>query len=198
MTCGLTHYPMVDELFGTDIVGQPVLTLNIVGELKSKQVIFGDKAINVPSSFIHLGSVQFCYPIEINATRTPCTELFNVDFKFFISLRKRDVFFKLINFARQDSESTICDKINATWIGCTDDSYRIFTSFILTADDFNLAVKDTCLSVLTKCKNVDYQVKAYDLSRELILQETTLKSDRKMFVKVLESVNGVNIDDLIE
>ena len=43
---------------------------------------------------------------------------------------------------------------------------------------------------MTKCKNVDYQVKAYDLSRELILQETTLKSDKKMFVKVIEAANG--------
>ena len=186
MSYGGSIYPKCDELFGVDLVGQPVLTMNIVGELKNKVVFFGEKDVQIPSTFVHLGSVQFCYPVDINSSRVPYTELINVNFKFITNVDKKSLLVKLIEFSRKNSVGAMCDKINATWIGYDNETYSIFTSFVLSADKFLFGVKDTCLSFLVKCKNSKNSVTACDLHYELILPEITLNSNHETFTKIIE------------
>ena len=189
MSYGGAIYPKCDELFGVDLVGQPVLTMNIVGELKNKVMFFGERDVQIPSTFVHLGSVQFCYPVDINSSCVPCTELINVDFKFITSIDKKSLLVKLVEFSRKDSVSAMCDNINAIWVGYDNKTYSIFTSFVLTVDKFLLGVKNTCLNFLAKCKNVENSVTASDLHYELILPEVTLNSNRELFSKIIEQTS---------
>lgn len=185
MSYGGAIYPKYDELFGADLVGQPVLTMNIIGELKNKIIVFGEKDVQVPSTFVHLGSVQFCYPVDINFSRVPCTELLNVDFNFITSVDKKSLLVKLAEFSRKDSMGAMCDKINATWVGYNSETHEIFTSFILTVDKFLFGVKDTCLKFLARCKDVENPVTACDLHYELVLPEITLDSNYETFTKIV-------------
>lgn len=187
MSYGGAIYPKCDELFGVDLVGQPVLTMNIVGELKNKVMFFGERDVQIPSTFVHLGSVQFCYPVDINSSCVPCIELINVDFKFITSVDKKSLLVKLVEFSRKDSVGAMCDNINAIWVGYDNKTYSIFTSFVLSVDKFLFGVKDTCLRFLAKCKkNSENPVTACDLHYELILPEITLDSNYETFNKIIE------------
>ena len=189
MSYGGAIYPRCDELFSTNLVGQPVLTMNIVGELKSQIMFFGERNVQIPSTFVHLGSVQFCYPATINSSRVSCTELINVDFKFITNVDKKSLLVKLVEFSRKDSIGAMCDKINAVWVGYDNKTHSIFTSFVLSVDKFLFGIKDTCLNFLAKCKNSENSVTACDLHYELILPEITLASNREAFVQIIEQTS---------
>lgn len=182
-TDGFENYKSPSEYFGTDLIGQPILTLNVIGSLAKKSIIVGDKEIQVDPIKVNLGSLQFVYPMGFDNNMKPSTDFLNVNLKF-KAVSSNNVCFDLMYYSTFDDGYDICDKIFAVWFGVVEGSYAEFdVSFILSPMPLFKAVSEFCLDVRAKSKDSEYKISPIDLTADLVLRGIT---DRKLVKKVIK------------
>lgn len=171
-----------DCLFGTDIVGSPVLKLNVYGQLDNQKIIFGAKDVEVPCTKIYLGNIQFCYPTLVSLYNRPYTDVDNVNLETYTSfkIRAETVEIRLVEFSHKQSRTAVTDKIKAVWGVYYYGYSALFSCFVLEPGLFISSVRGLCSDVLTKCKE-QKPLTAIDLMGEINLKEINKKSNCDMF-----------------
>lgn len=176
------------EYFGTDLIGQPILTLNIIGSLVKKPIIVGDKEIQFDPIEVNLGSLQFVYPMSFDNRMNPSTDFLNVDLKF-KAVSSNNINFDLIYYSTFDDGFDVCDKIFAVWFGVAEDSYSsVDVGFVLSPIPLFKAVIEFCHNVRAKSKDSEHKMSPCDLTTNLILQGIT---DRKSLKQVLKQFKKI-------
>lgn len=185
---GLGDYKSPSEYFGTDLIGQPILTLNVIGSLAKKSIIVGDKEIQVDPIKVNLGSLQFVYPMGFDNNMKPSTDFLNVDLKF-KAVSSNNVCFDLMYYSTFDDGYDICDKIFAVWFGVVEGSYSEFdVGFVLSPIPLFKAVSEFCLDVRAKSKDPEYKISAIDLTADLVLRGIT---DRKVVSEAVKQFKKI-------
>lgn len=171
------------EYFGTDLIGQPILTLNVIGSLAKKSIIVGDKEIQVDPIKVNLGSLQFVYPMNFDNHAKPSTDFFNIDLKF-KTVSSNNINFDLMYYSTYDDGYDICDKIFAVWFGVVEGNLSdVDVGFILAPSALFKGVSEFCLNVLAKSKDLEHKMSPLDLTADLVLRGIT---DRKLIKQVIK------------
>lgn len=176
-----------DCLFGTDIVGSPILKLDVYGQLDNQKIIFGAEEIDIPCTKIYLGNIQFCYPTLVSIYNRPYTDVDNVNLETYASLKVRaeTVEIRLVEFSHKQSRKAVTDNIKAVW-GVYYYGYNsLFSCFILEPSLFISSVRELCSDVLTKCKERE-RITAIDLMGEINLKEINKNSNPDMFKQMCD------------
>lgn len=176
-----------DCLFGTDIVGSPVLRLNVYGQLDNQKIIFGAEEIDIPCTKIYLGNIQFCYPILVSMYNRPYTDVDNVNLETYASLkiRSKAVEIRLVEFSHKQSRKAVTDKIRAVWGVYYYGYSALFSCFVLEPTLFISSVRELCSNVLTKCKEREH-LTAFDLMGEINLKEINKRNNPDAFKSLVE------------
>lgn len=171
-----------DCLFGIDIVGSPVLKLNVYGQLDNQKIVFGAEEVEVPCTKIYLGNIQFCYPTLVSLYNRPYTDVDNVNLETYASLKIRAeaVEIRLVEFSHRQSRTAVTDKIKAVWGVYYYGYSALFSCFVLEPSLFISSVRELCSDVLTKCKE-QKPLTAIDLMGEINLKEINKRSNCDMF-----------------
>lgn len=177
-----------DCLFGTDIVGSPVLKLNVYGQLDNQKIIFGANEIEVPCTKIYLGNIQFCYPTLVSIYNRPYIDVDNVNLETYASLKIRaeSVEIRLVEFIHKQSRRAVTDKIKAVWGVYYYGYSSLFSYFVLEPSLFVSSVRELCSNVLTKCKEREHFT-AIDLMGEINLKEINKNSNLNMFEQLRDT-----------
>lgn len=185
--CGGSDIPQ-DCLFGTDIVGSPVLRLNVYGQLDNQKIIFGAEEIDIPCTKIYLGNIQFCYPILVSMYNRPYTDVDNVNLETYASLkiRSKAVEIRLVEFSHKQSRKAVTDKIKVVWGVYYYGYSSLFSCFVLEPSLFISSVRELCSDVLTKCKEREC-LTAIDLMGEINLKEINKSSNFEMFKQMCDN-----------
>ena len=176
-----------DCLFGTDIVGSPVLRLVIFGNFESQKIFVCDKVIEVPSGRIYLGNIQFCYPIAVSVYNRPYTDIDNVNLETYVSFKTKTepVEARLVEFSHKQSRTAVTDKIRAVWGVYYYGYSALFSCFVLEPTLFISSVRELCSNVLTKCKEREH-LTAFDLMGEINLKEINKRNNPDAFKSLVE------------
>ena len=176
-----------DCLFGTDIVGSPVLRLNVYGQLDNQKIIFGAEEIDIPCTKIYLGNIQFCYPVAVSIYNRPYTDVDNVNLETYASLkiRSKAVEIRLVEFSHKQSRKAVTDKIRAVWGVYYYGYSALFSCFVLETTLFISSVRELCSNVLTKCKEREH-LTAFDLMGEINLKEINKRNNPDAFKSLVE------------
>lgn len=171
-----------DYLFGTNIVGSPVLKLVVVGQLDYAKMIFGDKQIEVPRTKIYLGSIQFCYPIMVDVCNRPYINIDNVNLETYTGFKSKgsSVDTRLVAFSHKQNMNGITDKITAAWGVYSIGFSALLSMFVLEPTVFMSAVRELCDNVTNKCKDND-KITAFDLTCEILLNEINNRTNPDVF-----------------
>lgn len=171
------------EYFGTDLIGQPILTLNVIGSLAKDSIIVGDKEIRLDPIKVHLGVLQFVYPMNFDNHAKPSTDFFNIDLKF-KAVSSNNINFDLMYYSTYDDGYDICDKIFAVWFGVVEGNLsEVDVGFILAPNALFKAVSELCLDIRAKSKDLNHKMSPLDLTADFILQGIT---DRKLIKQVIK------------
>lgn len=176
-----------DCLFGTDIVGSPVLRLVIFGNLESQKIFVCDKVVEIPSGKIYLGNIQFCYPVAVSIYNRPYTDIDNVNLETYASFKTRTepVEVRLVEFSHKQSRTAVTDKIRAVWGVYYYGYSSLFSCFVLEPSLFISSVRELCSDVLTKCKERE-RITAFDLMGEINLKEINKRNNPDAFKSLVE------------
>lgn len=176
-----------DCLFGTDIVGSPVLKLDVYGQLDNQKMIFGSEEIDIPCTKIYLGNIQFCYPTLVSIYNRPYTDVDNINLETYVSLKIRAeaVEVRLVEFSHKQSRKAVTDKIKAVWGVYYYGYSSLFSCFVLEPSLFVSSVRELCSDVLTKCKECE-RLTAIDLMGEINLKEINKNSNSDMFKQMCD------------
>lgn len=185
---GLSDRKTSSEYFGTDLIGQPILTLNVIGSLSKKAIVVGNKEIQVDPIKVNLGTLQFVYPMGFDNRANPSTDFLNIDLKF-KAVSSNNVCFDLMYYSTFDDGYDICDKIFAVWFGVVEGSLSEFdVGFILAPNALFKAVSELCLDVRGKSKDPEHKMSPLDLTADLILRGITERSLIREAVKQFKKV----------
>lgn len=176
-----------DCLFGTDIVGSPILRLVIFGNLESQKIFVCDKVVEVPNGKIYLGNIQFCYPIAVSIYNRPYTDIDNVNLETYASFKTRTepVEVRLVEFSHKQSRTAVTDKIKAVWGVYYYGYSALLSCFVLEPTLFISSVRELCSNVLTKCKEREH-LTAFDLMGEINLKEINKRNNPDAFKSLIE------------
>lgn len=184
----LSSGEIFSEYFGTDLIGQPILTLNVIGSLSKKAIIVADKEIQVDPIEVNLGSLQFTYPTSFDNRMNPSTDFLNVDLKF-KAISSNNINFDLVYYSTFDDGYDICDKIFAVWFGVVEGGFSsVDVGFVLSPIPLFKAVIDLCRNVHTKSKDPEYKISLPDLVADFVLQGIT---DRKVLKQALKQFKKI-------
>lgn len=176
-----------DCLFGTDIVGSPILKLVVYGQLDNQKIIFGAEEVDIPCTKIYLGNIQFCYPTLVSMYNRPYTDVDNVNLETYASLKVRaeTVEVRLVEFSHKQSRNAVTDKIKAVWGVYYYGYSSLFSCFVLEPSVFISSVRELCSNVLTKCKKCEC-LTAIDLMGDINLKEINKNSNPNIFKQMCD------------